>query len=130
MNDNNTRGLRLFLVEFAVAILIFAIASVFCLGAFVSAINTMNKTRQLDAAVLASENIAETLKAKQEPPAEITLKLDEKLQETTEKPFLEVKITPAPAPENLAIAKITVTTPKQNDPIHEITVAWQLPDKS
>ena len=64
MNDNNTHGLRLFLVEFAVAILIFAIASVFCLGAFASAINTSNKTRQLDAAVLASENIAETLKAK------------------------------------------------------------------
>ena len=130
MNDNNTHGLRLFLVEFAVAILIFAIASVFGLGAFASAINTSNKTRQLDAAVLASENIAETLKAKRELPIEMTLKLDEKLQETTEKPFLEVKIAPAPAPENLAIAKITVTTPKQNDPIHEITVAWQLPNKS
>lgn len=130
MNDNSTHSLRLFLVEFAIAILIFAIASVFCLGAFASAMNTSNKTQQLDAAVLAAENVAETLKAKQEPPTEATLKLDKNLKETTGKPFLEINVSPAPAPKNLAIAKITVKAPKQSDPIHEITVAWQLPDKS
>lgn len=122
-----SKSLRLFLAEFSLAVLVFAVVSAFCIGAFAASVKTVQDTARLDAAVLAAGNAAETLKASGRPAEAGTILLDENLEPTDEEAFLELRITPMPSLDGLASAGIAVRRPGSGKKIYSVTAAWQMP---
>lgn len=126
-SKNESKSLRLFLAEFSLSVLVFAVVSAFCVGAFAAAIKTARDTEYLDAAVLAAENAAESLKAAEKPPEKQIILLGEDLAPATGRAFLKIEVTPKPAPEGLAAAGITVRNPGSGKKIYSLETAWQIP---